>query len=71
MLFATAKRPFAPCRFVAYLDDSAPPEAEITVWSEHHIAEGDQVGVQTTIADIACGERGDCNVHVCMRASLL
>lgn len=31
-------------RFVAHLDDGAPPEAEITVWSEHHIAEGDQVG---------------------------
>lgn len=30
-------------RFVAYLDDAAPQEAEIIVWSEHHIAEGDEV----------------------------
>ncbi len=33
----------ATCRFVAYLDDAAPQEAEIIVWSEHHIAEGDEV----------------------------
>lgn len=39
-------------RFVAYLDDAAPAEAEITVWSEHHIAEGDQVGKGTiSLAD--------------------
>ncbi|DBA93336.1 hypothetical protein WJX79_002064 [Trebouxia sp. C0005] len=31
-------------RFVAYLDDAAPQEAEIIVWSEHHIAEGDEIG---------------------------
>ena len=31
------------CRFVAYLDDAAPSEAEIIVWSEHHIANGDEV----------------------------
>ena len=33
----------ASCRFVAYLDDAAPSEAEIIVWSEHHIADGDEV----------------------------
>ena len=41
-----AKHHVAACRFVAYLDDAAPAEAEITVWSEHHIAEGDQVNIK-------------------------
>lgn len=36
-------------RFVAYLDDAAPTEAEIIVWSEHHIAEGDEVRMQWSV----------------------
>ena len=39
----------ATCRFVAYLDDAAPQEAEIIVWSEHHIAEGDEVRLSQPI----------------------
>ena len=37
------------CRFVAYLDDAAPQEAEIIVWSEHHVAEGDEVSFSRPI----------------------
>ena len=31
------------CRFVAYLDEATPTEAEIIVWSQHHIADSDEV----------------------------
>ena len=37
-------------RFVAYLDEATPTEAEIIVWSQHHIADSDEVSVSSMLA---------------------
>lgn len=58
------------CRFVAYLDDAAPTEAEIIVWSEHHIAEGDEVRMQCSIISQSYNEGAQplhCLKCFCMR----